>query len=541
MIMRFTIKKTDAIIIAILFIVTVGVRLYDLNGAGGTFDEYNYFRLAANTAEAFKHLDFSEQRWSFFSEHPPIGKYIHALFYYPSLSKLSQQDTDALIHGYLQPNTISGQAYNPARYASVLMGGLTIVIVYLFCMLFLNRSTGIIAGGILAFLPNFIAYHKIASLEAPSSFFYTMAVLFFALAIKYDNWKWWKILGVVTGLAIATKFNTALVLPFYIVMFLIWKGPGIWHSTRAIYHKTRDSSAAAKHAFKELWYWKLFFVPVIAFLVVYLVWPWLWSAPFARLAQGNSIWNGGLGVEPWFGSMLGAETNHLYFFTYFLYTTPLLILFLFVISLHHQYKHKSFWNSFVLFWFLVPLVLWSFQPVKHDGMRTLTMIYPPLAILAAQGLEHLLKTPKKILYGAAVLLIYLIALSAWIHPYYLDYYNSLIGGPKKVADGNLLEFDWYAEGKREAVQWFNDNAELGAEIGAKWNPDHDFGGFRSDLKPYNLIGKQYSGEPLYYMINHRYYQYDLTDPVKVNLDHYRLVYTIKAGNGDLGWIYKRKV
>ncbi len=535
----FSKRTVDVLVILLLFVLTMSVRLYDLNGAGGTFDETDYLRNAVNMIVAFERGDFSKERWALNAEHPPIGKYVHALFFYPFVRTMSDEEKDAVINGayiFSDPVGVSGEIYRWGRYASVLYGGLTVVLVYLFCLVFLNRRTGMIAGSMLAVLPNFIPYHKIASLDAPTSFFFTMGAVVFALAIHFDTWKWWIALGIVSGLAIATKFNLALLFVLYCLVFLAWK----YREAFLVRMKDADIGKRLRHVFKTLWYWKLFFVPVIALVVLYVVWPWLWPAPIERLliGMGNSV-TGDANMETWFGQMAPVNFFYTYYFIYFLFTTPVLMLVLWAVGMYAQWKQKTFWNLFAVLWFVTPFV-WMFSPQKADGMRYLTMIYPPLAILAAQGLQHACRTQKRLLYGTLIMFVYLGALSAWIHPYYLDYYNSLIGGPKNVQEKNLLEFDWFAEGKKEAVEWLNAHAEPGSVIGAKWDPQDEFGGWRSDLRAYNLIGMKYAGEPDYIMMNHRYTQYnEKNDVVKMNVSNYDLVHTIQAGNGAVGWIYKK--
>lgn len=517
-------------------------RLKILN-LGGTFDEHNYLRIAVNTYEAFRTGDFSEKRWEFYSEHPPIGKYVMTLFYAPFISTLSQQEKEVLISGFYPQTTISGEIYNPGRYASLLYAGLTVVIVYLFCLLFLTRTTGIIACSLLAVSPNFISYFKVATLDAPTAFFYTLGVFCFALALKYDSWKWWITLGVVTGLGIATKFNMGLLLFFYAIMFLFWKGPEVWDSAKKVYAKNHDIVYTFKHVVQKLWYWKLFWVPLIAVFVVYLVWPWLWPAPLDRLEYSTSVWDnpGRAGrVYPWFGNM---ETPHLSAYpVYYFFTTPALVLLLFIFSLIIALKKRSFWDYFLLMWLLLPPLIWTMQfNVVGPNMRYMIMTYPPMMILCALGLQQLFKKQTHLVYAVGALVVYLMVINVWIHPYSLDYYNELIGGPKKVQEGNLFNFNNFAEGKKEITEWINKNSVQGAVVGIKFDPPHDFGGFRPDLKVYDLIYKNYTGDPIYLITNHRYNQYIKPKDIIVHdLSKYQLVHAVKAGNAEFAWIYQLK-
>lgn len=505
----------------LLFIVAAGIRSYDLNGQGGTFDEHNYLRLAVNTYEAFAHQDLSKERWAMFAEHPPIGKYIHALFFAPFTHSLSDVQREVLIKGGYRPTVVSGENYTMGRYSSVLLGSLTVVFVFFFCARFLSLIVGVIASLILSLLPHFLAYNKVVSLDTPTAFFFTLGALIFAYAMEYNTKKWWVWLGIVSGLALATKFNLALLFVFYCIVYIVlWKGPSM------LKHK------------KIIWHWGLFSVPFLALLILFLSWPWLWPSPVERMAQSLHHWDGGPGVEPWFGHMESQEWKMQYYLVYFLFTTPVFILFLWLASIHRLIKKRGYWSFYVLLWFLTPF-LWSFSPQKTDGMRYLIMIFPPLAILAAQGLVHVCKTKKRILYGTIVLLVYLLSIDIWIHPYYMDYYNILIGGPKGVQQGNKLEFGFFAEGKKEAVEWLNAHATRGASVAAKWNPEHDFGGVRQDLHAVNLINVPFEGQAQYVMMNHRYKQYDMSkDMSRIDLKNYVLAYSIKAGNGDIGWIYR---
>ncbi|MBI4144466.1 glycosyltransferase family 39 protein [Candidatus Woesearchaeota archaeon] len=536
----------DIIILLFLFSAGAAVRLYDLNGQGPTFDESGYFKIATKIYGAIKEKTLSEEYWGVLPTHPPVGSYIHTLFYIPTLKQFSTEHIKQLLTGKLTyQDGLSGEQYTSARYASVLLGTLTILITYLFCKRFLNRTTGVIAALILIVLPNFIPHHKIATLDSTVAFFYTLTITIFAYTLISDKWNDWIFLGILTGLGFAVKFIMVLLLPAYVLVYLVWNKEIIKKHLSEFRQAINEKQSILKNSFntllttiKELYSWKLFLIPFIMLLVLFLTYPYLWPEP-SRFTKMITFWKDGPGIEPWFGQMTEQGSLQSYYLVYFVFTTPVLILLLFLISLHYNWKNKTFWNMFVLLWFATPF-LWSFSIQKTDGMRYLTMIYPPLAILAAQGLQHALRTPKKLFIGIAILLVYLIAIDAWIHPYYLDYYNILIGGPKNVQEKNLLEFNWFGEGKKELVEWINKNAEQNSAIAIKWNPSHDFAGWREDLFIFDLINRGFTGNPDYVLINHRYKQYDeKKDHFRLLLDNYKLVYTIKAGNGALGWVYKK--
>jgi hypothetical protein len=53
---------------------------------------------------------------------------------------------------------------------------------------------------------------------------------------------------------------------------------------------------------------------------------------------------------------------------------------------------------------------------------------------------------------------YLVLTVASAHPYYLDYYNSLAGGPANVHEHRLFEFGWWGEGVYECVEYVGNTA-----------------------------------------------------------------------------------
>ena len=73
----------------------------------------------------------------------------------------------------------------------------------------------------------------------------------------------------------------------------------------------------------------------------------------------------------------------------------------------------------------------------------------------------------------AALGIYLGVACVRIHPYYLDYYNEVVGGPSGAWEARLFETGWWGEGMDRAVAWVNDNApEKATSVVFRGTVDH---------------------------------------------------------------------
>ncbi|MBI3078157.1 MAG: hypothetical protein HYY85_14425, partial [Deltaproteobacteria bacterium] len=128
------------------------------------------------------------------------------------------------------------------------------------------------------------------------------------------------------------------------------------------------------------------------------------------------------------------------------------------------------------------------------------ILFPALALMAAAGLRQaqglgrqaLQRSPvlpsgwSRALRGMiaalpAALLLYLLLIDLRIHPYYLDYYNELVGGPSGVYQRHLLELAWWNEGTDEAVAYLNQVAPPG-RVGLLLEPIPREPSLRRDLK-----------------------------------------------------------
>src|SRR5690606_25468817 len=116
-----------------VFAVAVAVRLFDLAGAGQTWDEDTNWSAGRNYVSNLLALDFAPSSWRFNLEHPPLSKYLYGV-------------GAQLVDGY-----------GPARAtAALLMAAACALLVPIGRRLHGLRA-GVLAGSIAALTPHLIA------------------------------------------------------------------------------------------------------------------------------------------------------------------------------------------------------------------------------------------------------------------------------------------------------------------------------------------------------------------------------------------------
>ncbi len=212
------------------------------------------------------------------------------------------------------------------------------------------------------------------------------------------------------------------------------------------------------------------YLTVTAF-VVFLMWPWLWSAPWSHF--GEAIRN--MSHFRWHESnfYLGAYVPasgipwH-YVPVWIGITTPILYLALFLLGivsiLYRIVRQRTLWSDTAGMQDLLFLGIFAgavmsvivLHSVLYDGWRQLYFIYPAFLLIAAKGLHDLwMRVARsrvlKILVGVVVLvalgntLVWMVA----VHPLQNLYFN-LLAGPNW---GRRFDMDYWGLSNRKAVEY----------------------------------------------------------------------------------------
>jgi 4-amino-4-deoxy-L-arabinose transferase-like glycosyltransferase len=390
----------------------------------------------------------------------------------------------------------AGAVYLAAlRLPLAIVNGLAIVAGYLALRRLARPAVALLAGLLWATSPFLVAHGRLLHLDALLTTFMTLSVLLLLVATTDDrrpttDEHWWSVVsgrwsvvgsGVCAGLALLTKAPSLFLLPFAgLLLVADWR-----HPKSAIYNL---QSAMLRYL---LWLGT-------AALVVVLLWPALWAAPLTPLGDvyHEIVTNGGE-PEPagnfFLGSPVAAPGWSYYALVLALRSTPLTLVGLALLPLALRSttddrrlttdrlrdkrqaasdRERRTLVALLAFALLFSLMM-TIEPKKFD--RYLLPIWPALEILAAAGLVWLvdwlrrksaIDNPRYAIGWAALTLI-VVANLAWYHPYYLAYYNPLLGGGTTAE--RVMLVGW-GEGMERIGAWLRARPDLKRGPVLSWIP-----------------------------------------------------------------------
>ncbi|HEY6445871.1 MAG TPA: glycosyltransferase family 39 protein [Acidobacteriaceae bacterium] len=362
-----------------------------------------------------------------------------------------------------------------ARMAAAVFSFVLALLVFAAARQMFSTTAGLIALGLLVFDPNFLAHGALVTTDVGA------ACTFFATICAFYRWRlapsWARLLlvGLVAGLALATKFTGILVVPILALLaWCEWAFPNGLSPYGAIY------SAHRRDVFKLM----LKGLPIMA-VVAYIVLWGLYGFRFAARPRGlvlhpafdtyiqglhNPLAVKGLAglarfdllPESWLYGLadtkITADTYTSYFFGHvyphgnWLYfpaafaiksTLPLLLMLLLVCAL---VVARRFHAPRELLYMALPALLYFLVAANSNmniGARHLLPIYPFLYVLAAGAAATLIGFERRWIVLAVALVAWQAA-DAWsLYPAYMAFGNGLWGGPEHVhlflSDANV---DW---------------------------------------------------------------------------------------------------
>lgn len=207
---------------------------------------------------------------------------------------------------------------------------------------------------------------------------------------------------------------------------------------------------------------------IVAALVCYFTWPYLWDNPISKFLQAlltasDYPWQGRVLFE---GKVIAATelpARYLPTMMSFQFSEVGIVFFITgtAIAAWKALKDRIVEPlALLLVWFLVPLaaIILS-KSVVYDGFRQLFFLVPPLFICAGFTFDWIFKRIKATALRF-VILILIIAPGAGsivtLHPYQYIYYNSLAGGVEGAYEE--YELDYWATSYREAALFVNEIA-----------------------------------------------------------------------------------
>ena len=475
---------------------------------GRVWDESFYVGLGRSFVDLTKKGDFKNQNWyrGEASNGPPLALYVYGL----------ASDLD-INHFSPFGKPVFNYNFTYSRLVSALFFSFTVVLITIFGWNYISKFAGITAGIILSMLPFSLGLSQLATLESFVIFFFTATIFsFINLLIKFSLRKV-VLTGVLLGMALMVKYTNFLLIPLTFLIFIAW----VWRDVKRI-------KMLKKYSLSILG------ILVIAFLTILVIWPMPWFHLSEVISHNLALRNFPHSVpEVFFGRLM--LVPEIYYFVYFLITTPMLVLAFFLIGLKTASRKKEWIFSSVLVWFVFPFVQ-SFYNFRQHGVRYIIEIYAPLALISAIGIEFIISKITKVWLKAIFLtgaIGYSFLILYRITPYYLDYFNEVVGGAKNVYENRLFQLGWWGQGIREAAYYLEKNAKPGSKIGIALSPSHVMPSLR-----YMKVEKYNAAEKYNYVVVNFY------NVLREGFDDrqirkiYKTVYEVNADGAKLVSVYK---
>lgn len=439
--------RLDAATVVGLFCVALAARLWDLGGAGQTWDEDVYFSAGRNQWLNLLDADFRAGSWQWNLEHPPVTRYLVGL------------------------GSLFGEHLNTARALSAVAGALVVPVTYLAGRdLFGDRRVGAAAAAVAVALPTLLAHAQVAGHESLSVLLYTLTCYLMVRALLAD--------GRAPGTLVAAALCGGLLVGCRLVNLTAWlmvAALALWIALPRL-RKSKPLPVA------------MLLMPLLAGVIFWAVWPRLWSSPARHLGELLTYWHPDVVQKEYF---LGRQirTSWGYFPLYALVTAPTAVLGGLVLFGARLGWHRGRAEGVLALWILAPLAATPLVPFHRDGIRYVLPIVVPLTLAAAAGtvwLADVLTTrvaarvaarvaprwtswrPRR-WFAAALAALALAGPTAWaahrVHPYYLDFYNTLSGGPRAALEQRRFEWSWWGEGLAGSVRYLRRHAHPPAVVG----------------------------------------------------------------------------
>ncbi|RPJ19132.1 MAG: hypothetical protein EHM33_30770, partial [Chloroflexi bacterium] len=378
-----------------------------------------------------------DESWSFNSEHPPLDKIWSGIVWSGARFLFDHQTAH--------------------RLGNMILVSLMVGLLYWLISESYGFTAGLASAAALLTMPRFFFHTHLAALDMPA----TCAVVFvtFLFWKTKDNlrWKWTLLLGLVWGLAFATKVNAVFVPAILFLWALIFR-----RQLRLLV--------------------RIVVMPLIGIPFAFAIWPWIYPDITARVMS----YLGFVTVEHWkiaqwyLGKLYMPPPWHFPFVMAWA-VVPLTLTVLYWIGIVRtgwKWREADSLGGLLFLNALVPLLaLTTGKSMVYDNERLLMHVFPFLAALAGLGFGWLVigiqraadrmqkprwAVPVTVL---AVLLAFLpqsISLVR-LYPHLLSYYSETVGGIPGAARLGL-ETTYWCETYAAALPYLNEHAQPGDMI-----------------------------------------------------------------------------
>jgi hypothetical protein len=323
-------------------------------------------------------------------------------------------------------------------------------------------------------LPRFFGHWFNNSKDMPFALAVTWFMIALAWVVRDPGWRWRQVLvcAATMGLALCVRPGG---FPILLLFLLAAVAIGEVGARRVDPYRSR---AVARRSIVGIAA-RVALVPLLAWVVMVLPWPWAHQAPIANPIEAMRVATEFPTTMPVLFEGITWNSDELpwyYLPKYVIITTPLPILLLALAGLlfglrlivRERSSVPACSIALTLVWLLVPLALFAiFTPNVYGGMRHFLFVWPAIAILAGHGAAAVWRaaSPENRLTTAvalSVMTLLPVRETVRLHPYQIAYYNALVGGVGGASDKYWT--DYPMSSYKEAIEWVNEqNTPASAE------------------------------------------------------------------------------
>jgi hypothetical protein len=231
---------------------------------------------------------------------------------------------------------------------------------------------------------------------------------------------------------------------------------------------------------------------LLAAIVTYFGWPFLWGDPLRRFAQALDVmrsfgWGGDVLYAGRIFSSVDLPWSYLPHLMLLQLTIPALAFGLAglggVLAKLRRHPSASAERLALVAWMVGPVVYLSLPKMDtYDNFRQVLFVLPPLFVFAAAAFQTIFDRVSRTALSALIVVVCLVPGLAGIvalHPYEYIYYNALAGGVRGAYRN--FELDYWCLSAREGILRLNDIAAQGARVAINKDSDQLIPYAREDL------------------------------------------------------------
>lgn len=412
-----------------------------------SFDEQ--FHLGAG----YSYLKTGDYRMA--STHPPLGGMIAALSILGDESIVLPQDNWQWETGnrwdwsdlWLWFTTNNGpEIIQRARVGIMALGMILVAAVWFWSRSLFGRWGAIIATLLVAFDPNIIANSRQITTDIPLTCFLFLTMWQLWRWLRSPRWWGLLIVGALTGLTLAAKYNGVLLAPLIALALMIHPLPAQKPRARAWLDRALALLAIGVAALAVLWaFYKFDFGTATLFGVsLPMPAPWYWN----QLGQtvGNLVAQGEIKPDFLLG-MVGTEGWWYYFPVAILVKTPLPLLLMALAGVIAMFRSKTARAQATLWLPPLAFLLVALSGVLTIGYRHVLAALPFAAMLAGNNVRWVagrsINVQRLLQAVATALLLWLVVSAVRFWPNHDSYFNEVAGRWQNwsniLVDSNL---DW---------------------------------------------------------------------------------------------------